>query len=97
VEAALAEPKYCPLQKEVAPPHPTQKPPYSNSRKNISRQRTCTSGLLKPLYVFSDHLAICLKASLLLLQYQRGRHGMLGLFWTDFPRYFAGGGREGHR
>jgi hypothetical protein len=46
--------------------------------------------------VLSNHVAICLKASLLLLQYQRGRYGMLGLFWTDFPRYFAGGGREGH-
>jgi hypothetical protein len=21
---------------------------------------------------------------------------MLGLFWTDFPRYFARGGQEGH-
>jgi hypothetical protein len=36
------------------------------------------------------------KASLLLGKYQREPHGILGLFWTDFPRYFAGGGREGH-
>ena len=36
------------------------------------------------------------KASLLLLQYQREPHGILGLFWTDFPRSFAWGGREGH-
>jgi hypothetical protein len=28
VEAALAEPRCFPLKKEIAPPHPTQKPPY---------------------------------------------------------------------
>jgi hypothetical protein len=26
----------------------------------------------------------------------RGRYGMLGLLWTDFPSAFAGVGREGH-
>jgi hypothetical protein len=36
------------------------------------------------------------KASLLLDRYQREPHGILGLFWTDFPRFFAGGGQEGH-
>jgi hypothetical protein len=39
---------------------------------------------------------ICLKASLLLGRYQREPHGFLGLFWTNFPRSFAWGGREGH-
>jgi hypothetical protein len=30
VEAALAEPRCFPLKKKIAPPHPTQKPPYNN-------------------------------------------------------------------
>ena len=36
------------------------------------------------------------KDSLAFCKYQREPYGMLGLFWTDFPRFFAGGGREGH-
>jgi hypothetical protein len=31
VEAALAEPRCFPLKKKIAPPHPTQKPPYAQS------------------------------------------------------------------
>jgi hypothetical protein len=48
-------------------------------------------GDVNPCRCLTPFWQICLKASLLLLQYQRGRYGMLGLFWTDFPRYFAGG------
>ena len=28
MEAALAEPRCFPLKKKIAPPHPTQKPPF---------------------------------------------------------------------
>jgi hypothetical protein len=34
VEAALAESKCFPLKKKIAPPHPTQKRPYSQQAGN---------------------------------------------------------------
>jgi hypothetical protein len=35
VEAALAEPRCFPLKKKIAPPHPTQKPPYSFANARV--------------------------------------------------------------
>jgi hypothetical protein len=51
---------------------------------------------LSPCRCLTPIRRISQKASLLLLQCQREPHGIPRLFWTDFPRSFAWGGREGH-
>jgi hypothetical protein len=66
------------------------------------RQRMRTKRRAKRRAKLSPHTCLVTscevsqKASLLLDRYQRGPHGILRLFWTDFPHSFAWGGREGH-
>jgi hypothetical protein len=84
------------LPELVLKPRRISTPSTTRPNPKLGKNRLTAHALTLVCSCLTPNCQVSLKAGLLLVQYQREPHGILGLFWTDFPRSFAWGGRKGH-